>query len=230
MEQQLDIDGLYRRDLVISKLRRYVASLEHRLAAQGIEIAAEPADVQRPVGLLTIALDGNGGVHRPQIWEPETLVQPRLLELNSDDAFEAVSRVEGGILVHPRPGRPSVGCLGPFEGPPPILLTTRVENQHPNAPRIGFAIELVCTQLDDDRLLYNAGQRAESAFDWAVLGPADERALVASRAGEFGWAKWAILLATRSLDDPRVEFGWATFKDLRFFQHTGERVETSRVI
>lgn len=226
------IADLYSRDLIISKLRWYIAGLEKRLAgASASSDRDQTAEPGTPESLL-FSLDQQGAVaHSSEVAAIHRL-QPGILDLGDDGghAFEAVARVEGGFWVHPRPGKLSVACLGPFDGPPPVLVTAKVQVENAQGPRVAFAVDRVRTQLDEDVLLETARKQIQRGFEWVQVSPLESRTVLSLETGSAGqWGKWAIVLATKSLEDPKVEFGWATFKDVTFYHLAGDRLERSTV-
>jgi hypothetical protein len=226
------IADLYSRDLIISKLRWYIAGLEKRLAVHSVAHAEDTGSASASHAPLIFALDGEGTLHAPAIDNSVVTVHPGMVDMvgDAESAFEAVARVDGGFWVHPRPGKPSVACIGPFDGPPPALVVATVRTENAQSPRVGFSVDVVCTQADDDALLDSAKKRLESTFEWIESTPLQSRTMLSINPHEGrSWTKWALVLATRSLDDPRVEFGWATFKHISVYQYFGDRLQRSVV-
>jgi hypothetical protein len=215
----------YDRDLIISKLRSYVSSLEKRLASK----AHISEDVfPEPVGALPLvaAFDESGRLSESSEASGMAAASAWFTVLTDEDTagtIESISRVEGGFWIHPRPGRALFGCIGPFEGPAPVLLTASVGTEHPRAPLVSFTLDIVRSRMNEDILLETAVRRSQSVFSWVPVETSRRKLIVLSFSAEdVQWSKWALLLGVRTAPDTDVEFAWATFKDIRYFHGQGQ--------
>jgi len=220
------LEQIYDRDVIISKLRRQVCSLEERLARSE---RAAGGDAPEPAGLapLLLAFDEAGQLETSSDTsraEPVPAGFTMLAEEDGAGAFEAISRVEDGFWVHPRPGRGTFGCIGPFEGAPPVLVTGSVQTEHPDSPPVSFTLDLIRTRSDDDTLLEAGRRRTKDPLSWVSVDPMRRKVIVATfPADELRWSRWAILVGTRAPDRAEAEFAWATFKAIRCFHIDGGR-------